>query len=290
MALRAKKPEAVQKRLKAFFYGRSGVGKTTAAIQFPRPYLIDTERGAENEQYAKLLEAQGGVIFQTSDFDEVMAEITALMQEKHEFRTLIIDPMTVLHDGIVDRAIAQHGQEFGRYKGDVKRQMKRLITMLYRLDMNVICTSHAKPKWVRSTDSKGKETATQEGFTFDCYDGIDYMMDLVFEVEQRGKNRVGIVRKSRVEAFPEGEVFPFTYGEIASRYGADKMEEQAAPQQLASEEQVARLSTLVREVGVSEDVVSKWLEKAGASTFSEMPADVAAKCISWCEQQKKGVA
>jgi GTPase SAR1 family protein len=42
MALRAKKPEAVEKRLKALFYGSAGVGKTTAAIQFPRPYLIDT--------------------------------------------------------------------------------------------------------------------------------------------------------------------------------------------------------------------------------------------------------
>lgn len=290
MALRAKKPEAVQKRLKAFFYGPSGVGKTTAAIQFPRPYLIDTERGAENEQYAKMLTDQGGVIFQTSDFDDVMAEITSLMQEKHEFRTLIIDPMTVLHDGIVDRAIALHGQEFGRYKGDVKRQMKRLITMLYRLDMNVICTSHAKPKWVRTTDSKGRETATQEGLTFDCYDGIDYMMDLVFEVNMRGKNRVGIVRKSRVEAFPEGEVFPFTYAEIADRYGASKMEEQAAPQALASEDQVAKLGTLVRELAVPEETVSKWLEKAEASNFAEMPAEVAAKCIAWCENQKKGVA
>ena len=37
MALRGKKPEAIQKRLKALFFGLPGVGKTTAAIQFPRP-------------------------------------------------------------------------------------------------------------------------------------------------------------------------------------------------------------------------------------------------------------
>ena len=33
--LRARKPEAVTKRLKLFMFGPAGVGKTTAAIQFP---------------------------------------------------------------------------------------------------------------------------------------------------------------------------------------------------------------------------------------------------------------
>jgi GTPase SAR1 family protein len=66
MALRAIKPKAVEKRLKALFYGSAGVGKTTASIQFPRPYLIDTEKGAENDQYVKMLEKTGGVIFQTT--------------------------------------------------------------------------------------------------------------------------------------------------------------------------------------------------------------------------------
>ncbi|HHX4254290.1 TPA: AAA family ATPase [Legionella anisa] len=53
MALRARKPETIEKRLKVLFYGDAGVGKTTAAIQFPKPYLIDTEKGAENDQYTK---------------------------------------------------------------------------------------------------------------------------------------------------------------------------------------------------------------------------------------------
>ena len=52
MALRARKPEAVQKRLKLFMFGPAGVGKTTAAIQFPNSYIIDCERGTEN--YDKL--------------------------------------------------------------------------------------------------------------------------------------------------------------------------------------------------------------------------------------------
>ena len=53
MALRGVKPEKIQKRLKALFYGNSGVGKTTASINFPKPYLIDTEKGAYMERITK---------------------------------------------------------------------------------------------------------------------------------------------------------------------------------------------------------------------------------------------
>src|SRR5688572_789668 len=65
MALRGKTPEKVEKRLKVLFYGPAGCGKTTTSIQFPRCYLIDTERGAENEQYVKLLQASGGAYYFT---------------------------------------------------------------------------------------------------------------------------------------------------------------------------------------------------------------------------------
>ena len=73
--LRGIKPTVVQKRLKALFYGGAGVGKTTAAIQFPKPYLIDTEKGATNDQYLEILNKNGGVIFSTVDFDELVQEI-----------------------------------------------------------------------------------------------------------------------------------------------------------------------------------------------------------------------
>mgnify|MGYP003693772683 CR=1 FL=1 len=63
MSLRGKKPTDIQKRLKALFYGASSVGKTTAVINFPCPYLIDTERGAENTQYVKILEKIMGLSF-----------------------------------------------------------------------------------------------------------------------------------------------------------------------------------------------------------------------------------
>jgi len=89
--LRARKPEAVVKRLKLFMFGPAGVGKTTAAIQFPNSYIIDGERGTEN--YDKLISESGSVVFQTTDINEVVQEVKSLLTVKHDFRMLVIDPI-----------------------------------------------------------------------------------------------------------------------------------------------------------------------------------------------------
>ena len=70
MTLRAVKPEAIEKRLKAFLYGAAGTGKTTFCASFPQAYFIDSERGCENQQYIDLLVKNGSSVFQTNDFDE----------------------------------------------------------------------------------------------------------------------------------------------------------------------------------------------------------------------------
>lgn len=267
--LRGKKPTTVEKRLKCLFYGPAGSGKTTAAIQFPRPYLIDTERGAENDQYVKLVEDQGGAYLFTTDPDDLIAEIRALMSEEHEYRTVIIDPLTVIYNNLLDAGIEERGEEFGRYKIPADRKIKQLLELLLRLDMNVIITSHAKPKWVRSKDANGKDTAVQEGNTFDCYGRLDYLFDLVFEVMVRGRERVGAVRKTRCEGFPEGDIFPFSYEEIATRYGREVLERDAHAVALATPEQARQLIDLAD----GSDLVAKLLKKYSAADLTEVPAE-----------------
>lgn len=287
MALRAKKPEAVEKRLKLLMFGMAGVGKTTAAIQFPRPYLIDTEKGAENAQYVKLLQQSGGAIFQTSDFDDMIREVTSLLSEKHEFRTLIIDPITVVYADLLAKSAEElrrasndktaTGTEFGRHYAVADRKMKHMLNLLLRLDMNVIVTCHAKTVY-------GDGMVKLED-TFDGYKKLDYLFDLVLELRRRGKERVGVVRKTRMESFPEGEVFPFSYAAVAEKYGASTLEKEATPETLASDEQVSELKRLIDVLKLDGAVTDKWLEKAGAEEFSEMPAASVTKCIEWCQNQ-----
>jgi DNA polymerase III delta prime subunit len=285
MALKGKAPTAVQKRLKALFFGPPGVGKTTAALQFPAPYLIDTERGAENDQYVRALQKSGGAYLFTTDPDELIEELRSLISEQHGYRTLIIDPLTIIYNDLLDKAADQVGTDFGRHKGPANRKIKHLLSLILRLDMNVIITSHAKAKWIRSKDARGKDTAVQEGVTFDCYDGLDYLFDLVFEVNKRGTERVGIVRKTRIETFPEGEVFPFGYDAIAERYGRDLLEREARAVPLATKEQIDELMELVGDKKDGEAWLAKVLTKADAETVGELTNEQAEKCI---EALRKG--
>jgi hypothetical protein len=282
MALRGVKPKAVRKRLKLLMYGPSGVGKTTAAIQFPRPYLIDTERGAENDQYARVLEERGGVIFQTTDFDEMVKEVTSLLTEQHEFRTLIIDPLTTVYNDLAEKAEKKVGNEFGRHYAEAGKRMKHLFNLLARLDMNVIITSHSKAEYAEGAAMQ------RIGETFDCYKKLDYLLDLVLYVHKRGKERKASVRKSRIETFPESDTFTFSYEEVAERYGRDTLEREAAVETLATADQVAELKRLIDLLKYPADNVDKWLDKAQATTLAELPADVAAKCLSFLQNLAAG--
>lgn len=281
MALRGIKPKEVKKRLKVLFYGSAGVGKTTAAIQFPQPYLIDTEKGAENEQYVKLLTQNEGSIFQTTDFNEMIDEVKALLSEKHPYKTLIIDPLTTVYNDLLEKCAAElkklskekdaTGTEFGRHYGEANKKMKHLLTLLLRLDMNVIITSHAKNEY--------GDNMKVLGVTFDCYKKLDYLFDLVFEVQKRGSQRVGIVKKTRIEAFADNENFPFSYESIADKYGKDVLEREAVPVQLASKEQIDTLNHLIELLKIEDDVKQKWLDKSDSENFSEMNSTQIQACI-----------
>jgi len=280
MALRGKKPQTIVKRLKGFFYGKAKVGKTTAAIQFPKPYLIDTERGAENDKYVKILDEKGGAIFQTNDFDEVMKEIKSLLTEKHEYKTLIIDPLTTIYNDILDKSALKSGTEFGRHYNEANKKIKQMYNLLLRLDMNVIITSHAKNEYSSNMAVIGQ--------TFDCYKKMDYLFDLILEIEKRGKERIAMVKGSRIEGFKEDEVFSFSYDTVADKYGRDILEKECNPSMLASEDQIKEIKRLIDLLKIDDDVIDKMLKKEEVEDFEYMSSDYMQKCIDYFKEKIKG--
>jgi len=276
--LKAKKPTTIEKRLKALFYGAPGAGKTTAAISFPKVYLIDTERGAENDRYVKLLEKGGGVIFQTTDFDELLGQVKALLTEQHDYKTLVIDPLTILYNDLLDKSAMKNGTDFGRHYNEANKHIKQLLALLLRLDMNVIITSHSKKEY-------GNNMAVI-GETFDCYKKLDYLFDLVFEIQKRGKdNRVALIKKTRIESFPDGEMFPFSYEEIAERYGRVILERDAVAIELATPEQVTEMKRLLTVFHVEPEALAKWLEKCNSTVIEELSKPDIDKIIAYLHNQ-----
>lgn len=284
MAIRAKAPEAKQKRLKMFVFGPAGVGKTTAAIMFPQSVIIDTEKGTDF--YADTINKMGSVVFQTSVFDDAVNEIKELLTTKHDFRTIIIDPVTQLYNSCQEkytRVFEKHAktqkeaetQDFGmRYWGRVKSDFKAFQRMLLAIDTNLIILSHQK-------DLYG-EGMKKIGVTFDSMKGEDYLYDLVFRLENRNGKRMAVTVKERAEIgkakFPEE--FEWSYEAFLKYYGAEIIQKEAVPLELATPAQVAELVDLVKLLNVDEATTGAWLTKADADRFDELTSDQISKCIN----------
>jgi hypothetical protein len=282
MALKAKKPAMIESRLKALFYGNAGVGKTMAAIQFPKPYIIDTEGSTNKTQYVREIEKVGGAVLMTVDFDEMVNEVRELLTTQHEYKTLVIDSLTLLYNDLLEKAERKVGTEFGRHYGEANRRMKQLLNLLFRLDMNVIITSHSKNEY-------GQNLAVL-GQTFDCYKKLDYLFDLVFEIQKRGSTRVGVVKKSRIETIPDGDQFTFSYNEIAERYGRKVLERDAIAQELATDSDAKEIVRLIELLKIPEETYRKWLDKSSSERWEEMPKDAIQKCIEFLKSKIQGEA
>lgn len=288
--LKAVQPEKLQKRLKMFLFGPSGVGKTLASLAFPSAYIIDCEKGCEN--YPDIIKASGSVILQSNDSEEITEQIELLLTEKHPYKTLIIDPVTVLYLSIQDKWLKKFEreaidsgktknadmQDFGmRYWGKVKRDYKAVQRLIARLDMNVIVTAHQK-------DVYGANMSKM-GVTFDSMKGDDYFYDFVFRLEKRGKDRYAVTEKQRTQpdkpTFPED--FLWSYPNFVAYYGKEAIERSVTPVALATKEQVEELELLISTLNIDSAITDKWQATADVSDWKEMTSDEILKGIKYCK-------
>lgn len=281
-ALRGVQPEEVEGRFKALFYGKPGTGKTTCSLQFPKPYYIDCEGGADKKAYTKLLKEQGGLYYRTQDFDDLYNEIRTLANEKHEFKTVIIDPITYVYSELVESCAdrlsegGKKGEANGRHWALANRMIKKLVTLLLKLDMNVIVTAHSKNEYAGDMAVIGQ--------TFDGYKKLDYMFDLVIETSKTLSGQyVGHVVKSRVEPFSSISKFDFSFKEIERLVGAEVLGKEAIPLELISDEtynqlmvslespeiqRVLKLKGIEEMSDLTEEQAQKWLQKAKGAACS----------------------
>lgn len=280
--LRAVAPKAAEpSKPKVLVFGKPGVGKTWQALDFPSVYYIDTEGGADLTHYTDKLERSGGVYLGPGqgslDFSTVLEQVQALATEKHNYRTLVIDSITKLFVLEITREGERLGDKnaFGADKKPAVAYMRRLMSWLVRLDMNVILIAHEKPLW--GTDAKGERA--EIGVTFDCWDKLEYELHLAINIQKRGPSRIARITKSRLQGFPDGETFPWSYDAFADRYGRAVIEKPAAPVDLASTEQIAELNRLLDAVKMPDGWLAKCLERANAERIDDIDADKIDKLI-----------
>lgn len=290
MAARSKllavSPDAVTPpKPKVLIFGPAGVGKTWTALDFPGVFYIDTEGGAKRDHYKAKLKASGGMYLGPEqgslDLDTVASQMEALATEKHHFKTMVIDSGTkVFSNAIAEEQIRLGDMDaFGASKKKPIQQMKRLIRWMNRADMNAIIIAHEKVEWGKG--EKGQQEAI--GKTFDCWDKLEYELDLVLRISAIGTGpnakRFASIGKSRLLGFPGGERFNWSYADFAERYGKDVIEKEVVPVVLATPEEVAELKHLLTVVKLPDGVLEKWLNKAGADEIEEMSSETIQPCI-----------
>lgn len=282
VALKAKDPKKAEpKKPKILIFGKPGVGKTWGALDFPACYFIDCEGGAALDHYTDKLVKAGGVYMGpedgANDMNVVVDQVRALATTKHNYKTLVIDSLSKLFNTriaekveVMEQANTDMDKTFGREKKPAINALRQMVTWFDKLDMNVVFVCHEKDVW-----SDGKVI----GQTFDAWEKLEYELHLCLRIVKQGTTRKAIVSKNRLKQFKDGESFPWSYEEFASRYGKSVMEtshvaiEPAAP---AQAELVAKLADAVK---LSQDDRVAWFEKAGVSSWAEMDAATCQKCI-----------
>lgn len=277
--LRAVQPSEVEKYLKLLIYGGAGTGKTHALCKFPQSYFFDLEKGAEEKQYRDMLKESGSLIYSTIDIDELIDEVTTLLSVPHEFKTVVVDPITSVFNDEADMAEERVGSDYGKNVAEATKKWRRLGKLLKRLNMTVVVSAYEKKKF-------GEDDAKIPAGPKD----MEHFFDVVLRTERRGDTRYVTVVKSRNQAFLEGSSFPFSFEEIAARYGIENLQRESVPVPLATAEQVADIERILATRVDGDALRDKWLKKANADRLSELPADAAEKCIAFLKggDEKKG--
>lgn len=135
----------IQRRpLKIVIYGVPGVGKTTFAAAAPAPIFADLEHGSENFDVTRFPAI--------NTFDSLIEAVGYLYSENHEFKTFVLDSMSVAERLANEKVCRDQNvnsiEDIGYGKGHVMaseeiQSLLRGLDALVAKGMNVIVVCHS---------------------------------------------------------------------------------------------------------------------------------------------------
>lgn len=280
MALKAKKPVVQEARFQAVVYANRGVGKTHFCCSFPNSYFIDTEGLQNFPHFVKMLKDNGSDIARINDISEIIKEVKELMSTKHGYKTIIIDSITFpvhflanMEAERLAKTTGKEGTEFGSNLAKAKRLTFELGMLLTRCDMNVIITAHEKTKYEKNVEI---------GKSSDVNDKMEYALGTVINLRRMGDKVKAFIEKSRYPELKTFESIDFDngYETLSNRLGKALFERDVKPEELATVEQLTEFKRLVEVLNVQDDLIQKYIIKAGATTIEQMSKELMQKTIN----------
>lgn len=210
----AKKATLEDVNLKIMIWGESGSGKSRFALSAPAPLVIDLE--GSTRLYADEFDFWKAEVDKTNPQAGNPGSLTInllkeILEGKYPDRkTLIIDPLTDLLDCIEDVSAKKYEETIGKKVTELnavqktkwyayrRESARNILNQLKDVPMNLILVARAKNLW----DTKdGKMQPV--GLTYDALDIVEYLMDIVIQLEKNGDETRAIVKKSRLGNLPK---------------------------------------------------------------------------------------
>lgn len=148
MALANVRTGKIDVPLRVLLYGVEGVGKSTFAANAPKPIFIGADSGTENLNIARMPEPQA--------WSEVFEAVRLLQNEKHDYETLVLDPLSFLEGLCWDMLCAKNkwssmeDLDYGKCYAPAVDEWRALLNDIERLwttrRMNVVLLDHARVK------------------------------------------------------------------------------------------------------------------------------------------------
>lgn len=210
----AKKATLEDVNLKILVWGEAGSGKSRFALSAPAPLVIDLE--GSTRLYANEFDFWKAEVDKTNPQAGNPGSLTInllkeILEGKYPDRkTLIVDPVTDLLDCIEDVSAKKYEEMIGKKVTELNAVQKtkwyayrretarNILNQLKDIPMNLILVARAKNLW----DTKdGKMQPV--GLTYDALDIVEYLMDIVIQLEKNGDETRATVKKSRLGNLPK---------------------------------------------------------------------------------------
>ena len=210
----AKKATLNDANIKVLVWGESGSGKSRFALSAPNPLVVDLE---------------GSTRLYANEFDFYKAEVDVNNPESKnpatlvkniikeinnnlypDRKTLVIDPLTDLLDCIENICAEEYQKQIGKKITDLnavqktkwyayrKETSRIILDKLKNIQMNLILIARSKNMW----DTKDGKLQPV-GQTYDCLDIVEYLMDIVINLEKTQEGIIKKKKKSRLANLPD---------------------------------------------------------------------------------------